>query len=263
MPASLDAAAPALRVSGISKRYPGVVALDHVDLELHAGSVHALAGENGAGKSSLIRVLCGTVAPDGGTMSLAGAAYRPRNPLDAIQSGIRVVHQELLMLEHLTVAENLLFAALPRTRLGLIDRRELNRRAGELLSLVGLEDVSPAQTVHTLGIAQRQLIEIAKALSGASRIIVLDEPTATLTSRESARLLDLIVRLRDSGVAILFVSHHLQELFAVCDRVTVLRNGRTVATEPIAAVTPRKLVNLMAGRDVPALPARVRGGAAP
>lgn len=264
MHASIDAAgALVLQIRGISKRYPGVVALDHVDLDLHAGSVHALAGENGAGKSSLIRVLCGTIAPDGGTMSLGGAPYRPRTPLDAIRSGIRVVHQELLMLEHLTVAENLQFAALPRTRLGLIDRNELDRRATELLSLVGLEDVSPTQTVHTLGIAQRQLVEIAKALSGSSRIIVLDEPTATLTSRESARLLDLIVRLRDGGVAILFVSHHLQELFAVCDRVTVLRNGRTVGTEPIAAVTPRKLVNWMAGRDVPALPARTRNGAAP
>jgi ribose transport system ATP-binding protein len=264
MHASIDAAgALVLQIRGISKRYPGVVALDHVDLDLHAGSVHALAGENGAGKSSLIRVLCGTIAPDGGTMSLGGAPYRPRSPLDAIRSGIRVVHQELLMLEHLTVAENLQFAALPRTRLGLIDRNELDRRGAELLSLVGLEDVSPTQTVHTLGIAQRQLVEIAKALSGSSRIIVLDEPTATLTSRESARLLDLIVRLRDGGVAILFVSHHLQELFAVCDRVTVLRNGRTVGTEPIAAVTPRKLVNWMAGRDVPALPARTRNGAAP
>lgn len=264
MSASIDTQAdvPALRIRGVSKRYPGVIALDGVDLDLYAGSVHALAGENGAGKSSLIKVLSGTVAPDGGSMALAGAPYRPHSPLDAMQSGIRVVHQELLMLEHLTVAENLLFSALPRTRLGLIDRAQLLSRASELLSLVGLDDVSPGQTVHALGIAQRQLIEIAKALSGASRIIVLDEPTATLTARESTRLLDLIIRLRDSGVAILFVSHHLQELFAVCDRVTVLRNGRTVTTEPIAAVTPRKLVNLMAGCDVPALPARVRPDAA-
>ncbi|MYN47192.1 ATP-binding cassette domain-containing protein [Pseudoduganella sp. FT93W] len=247
-----------LQMKGVSKRYPGVVALDHVELALHAGSIHALAGENGAGKSSLIRVLSGSTAPDGGSMLLAGMPYRPRSPFDAIHSGIRVVHQELLMLEHLTVAENLQFAALPRTRWGWIDRRTLNRRASELLALVGLEDVAPTQSVHTLGIAQRQLIEIAKALSGESRIIVLDEPTATLTARESARLLELMVRLRERGVAMLLVSHHLQELFAVCDRVTVLRNGRTVATHAMADVTPHTLVQLMAGREVPALPARVQ-----
>jgi ribose transport system ATP-binding protein len=240
----------ALEIQGVSKHFPGVLALDQVDLTLHAGKVHALAGENGAGKSSLIKVLCGAYAPDAGTMLLAGQPYAPRSPFDAIGHGIRVVHQELLMLEQLSVAENLLFESLPRKRFGLIDRVALHRRAGELLSLVGLDDLSPTQLVQGLGMAQRQLIEIAKALSGESRIVIMDEPTATLTSRETERLFEIIVRLRDSGVAILFVSHHLQELFEICDSVTVLRNGRKVSTQAIGDTTPRDLVRQMVGREV-------------
>lgn len=243
-------AMPALQISGISKSFPGVLALDNVDLDLFSGQVHALAGENGAGKSSLIKVLCGAYPPDGGTMLLGGENYSPHSPFDAIGRGIRVVHQELLMLEQLTVAENLLFESLPRTRWGLIDRTELNRRASELLNRVGLDDVSPNQIVHGLGMAQRQLIEIAKALSGSSQIVIMDEPTATLTSRETQRLFDIIAQLRDSGVALLFVSHHLQELFEICDSVTVLRNGRKVSTQPIGDTTPRDLVRMMVGREV-------------
>lgn len=240
----------ALEIQGISKQFPGVLALDNVDLKLQSGQVHALAGENGAGKSSLIKVLCGAYPPDGGTMLLAGETYAPHSPFDSIGKGMRVVHQELLMLDQLSVAENLLFESLPRKHFGLIDRVALNRRASELLSMVGLDDVSPTQIVQGLGMAQRQLIEIAKALSGESRIVIMDEPTATLTSRETERLFEIIVRLRDSGVAILFVSHHLQELFEICDSVTVLRNGRKVSTQPISETTPRDLVRLMVGREV-------------
>jgi ribose transport system ATP-binding protein len=240
----------ALEIRGVSKQFPGVLALDQVDLTLHAGRVHALAGENGAGKSSLIKVLCGAYAPDAGTMRLAGQPYAPRSPFDAIGHGIRVVHQELLMLEQLSVAENLLFESLPRKRFGWIDRVALNRRASELLSLVGLDDLSPTQLVQGLGMAQRQLIEIAKALCGESRIVIMDEPTATLTSRETERLFEIIARLRDSGVAILFVSHHLQELFEICDSVTVLRNGRKVSTQAIGETNPRDLVRQMVGREV-------------
>lgn len=240
----------ALEIQGISKQFPGVLALDNVDLKLLSGQVHALAGENGAGKSSLIKVLCGAYPPDRGTMLLDGEPYAPHSPFDSIGKGMRVVHQELLMLDQLSVAENLLFESLPRRHFGWIDRVALNRRAAELLSLVGLDDVSPTQLVQGLGMAQRQLIEIAKALSADSRIVIMDEPTATLTSRETERLFEIIVRLRDSGVAILFVSHHLQELFEICDSVTVLRNGRKVLTQPISETTPRDLVRLMVGREV-------------
>lgn len=242
--------AVSLSLSGIVKRFPGVLALDGVELVLHAGQVHALAGENGAGKSSLIKVLCGAYRPDAGSMLLGGQPYSPQSPVDAIRRGIRVVHQELHMLEHLSIAENLLFEALPHNRLGLIDRPVLARRAGELLSLVGLDDLSPLRSVAGLGMAQRQLIEIAKALSSDSRILILDEPTATLTSRETERLFSLLRKLRANGVALLFVSHHLQELFEICDHVTVLRNGRHVASKPMRETSTGDLVQLMVGRQV-------------
>ncbi|MET0348663.1 MAG: sugar ABC transporter ATP-binding protein [Rhizobacter sp.] len=248
--ADTPAPAPALELHGITRRHPGVLALDHVDLTLHRGEVHALAGENGAGKSSLIKILCGADRANSGRLVLFGEAYEPHNPLDAMRAGIRVVHQELHMLDELSVAENLLFERLPRNRLGLLDRGALRRRASELLALVGLDDLDPSTRVATLGMAQRQLIEIAKALSGDSRIVIMDEPTATLTPRETDRLLKLIRELRDRGVTVVFVSHHLQELFDVCDRVTVLRNGRKVDTRPIACTTTDDLVRLMVGRDL-------------
>ncbi|HET7865084.1 MAG TPA: sugar ABC transporter ATP-binding protein, partial [Burkholderiaceae bacterium] len=239
-----------LELQGITRRFPGVLALDGVNLSLQAGEIHALAGENGAGKSSLIKILCGADRPDVGRMQLGGAPYAPLTPQDAMRAGIRAVHQELHMLDELSVAENLLFEALPRNRLGLVDRAAMARRARELLALVGLDDLAPATRVATLGMAQRQLIEIAKALSGRSRVLILDEPTATLTPRETDRLLALMRELRGQGVSVLFVSHHLQELFQVCDRVTVLRNGRCVETRPMGTTTTDELVRLMVGRSL-------------
>src|SRR5688500_13401434 len=177
--------AAALELHGLTRRYPGVLALDGVDLTLQRGEVHALAGENGAGKSSLIKILCGADRADGGHMKLFGQPYAPTSPLDAIRAGIRVVHQELHMLDELSVAENLQFEHLPRARLGLLDRRTMELRARELLALVGLDDLAPSTRVAGLGMAQRQLIEIAKALSSRSRIVIMDEPTATLTPRET------------------------------------------------------------------------------
>ena len=247
---SPDPGAAALELHGLTRRYPGVLALDGVDLTLRPAEVHALAGENGAGKSSLIKILCGADRADGGQMTLFGEAYAPGSPLDAIRAGIRVVHQELHMLDGLSVAENLQFEKLPRSRLGLLDRKAMDLRARELLALVGLDDLAPSTRVAGLGMAQRQLIEIAKALSSRSRIVIMDEPTATLTPRETDRLLQIIRRLRDGGVTVVFVSHHLQELFDVCDRVTVLRNGRKVATQPMAGTSTDDLVRLMVGRDL-------------
>jgi ribose transport system ATP-binding protein len=247
---------PALEMQGLSKRLPGVLALDSIDLVLHAGEVHALAGENGAGKSSLIKVACGIYVPDAGRMLLHGQPFAPRSPMDAISAGIRVVHQELHMLDQLSVAENLQFENLPRSAFGIIDRKALKTRAEELLALVGLDDVSPFALVAGLGMAQRQLLEIAKALANDSQLVIMDEPTATLTPREVKRLFDLIGRLRADGVAILFVSHHLRELFEIGDRVTVMRNGRKVATQAIAETTPEHLVRLMLGRDVSPRPTK-------
>lgn len=246
----LSAPLPVLEMKGLTKKFPGVLALDRINLVLNSGEVHTLAGENGAGKSSLIKVLCGIHTPDSGHMLLHGKPYLPKTPIDAIRAGIRVVHQELHMLDQLSVAENLQFENLPRQRFGILDRRALNRRAEELLALVGLQDVSPSSLVVGLGMAQRQLIEIAKALSSDSRLVIMDEPTATLTSREAQRLFAIIERLRSNGVAILFVSHHLQELFEIGDRVTIMRNGCKVSTQLIADTTAKNLVKMMVGREV-------------
>ena len=244
---------PILRLEGLTKRFPGVVALDHVDLDIQDGEMHALAGENGAGKSSLIRLLAGIHRPDAGRMTLAGEPYAPARPLDAIRAGIRVVHQEFNLLPALSVAENLLFERLPR-RFGFVDRRALAREAEALLTRVGLDEISPWTKVERLGIAQMQLLEIARALSSRGRVLVLDEPTATLTPREAGRLFEQIHALKAEGMTMIYVSHHLGEIFALCDRVTVLRNGAKVETSRTADSSPGELVRQMIGRTLATQP---------
>jgi ribose transport system ATP-binding protein len=240
-----------LELRGIVKRFPGVTALDGVDLSIADGEIHALVGQNGAGKSALIKVLCGAHSADEGEMRFQGAVYQPRTPLDALKAGIRVVYQEFNQLPYLSVAENLLFEKLP-SRFGvLLDREALQRRAAELLRKVGL-DIAPEARVEHLGIAQRQLLEIAKALSSTGKLLVLDEPTATLTPREVARLFEIVRAARDSGVTVIYVSHHLQEIFDLCDRVTVLRNGRRIDTLPVTGTDAPELVRLMVGQRLEA-----------
>jgi ribose transport system ATP-binding protein len=240
-----------LELHGIVKRFPGVTALDGVNLSIAEGEIHALVGQNGAGKSALIKVLCGAHLADEGEMRFRGAPYRPRTPFDALHAGIRVVYQEFNLLPYLSVAENLLFERLP-SRFGfLLDRRALERRSAELLKKVGL-DIDPGARVERLGIAQKQLLEIAKALSSTGRLLVLDEPTATLTPREVARLFEIVRAARASGVAVIYVSHHLQEIFELCDRVTVLRNGRLIGTFPVAATAAPELVRMMVGQRLEA-----------
>ncbi len=246
------AAEPILRLQGLTKRFPGVVALDGVDLDIENGEMHALAGENGAGKSSLIRLLAGIHRPDAGRMTLAGAPYAPGSPLQAIRAGIRVVHQEFNLLPALSVAENLLFERLPRRRFGFVDRRAMDRDAQALLARVGLDEVSPRTPVERLGIAQMQLLEIARALSSQGRVLVLDEPTATLTPREAGRLFEQIRLLKQQGLSMIYVSHHLGEIFDLCDRVTVLRNGRKVETTRTADTDAGALVRQMIGRTLAA-----------
>jgi ribose transport system ATP-binding protein len=250
-----------LSVSGLTKTYPGVVALGGVDLDVEAGEVHVLVGENGAGKSTLVKCLSGIERPDAGRMSFAGEAYEPATAADALRLGIQVVHQELALLPYLTVAENLFLQRLPR-RFGMVDRHAADRRARELLAEVGL-DVSPRTRVEELGIAQMQLVEIAKALSAECRMLIMDEPTATLTPRETSRLFEILRRLTDSGVAVVYISHHLEEIFEIGHRVTVLRNGTHVTTQPLAGLDAAELVRLMVGRDLaheyPPVTARPRG----
>jgi ribose transport system ATP-binding protein len=239
---------PILRMAGVGKRFPGVVALRGVSLDVARGEGHVLLGENGAGKSTLINLLAGVYSADEGEISFDGQPYRPRTPTDAYRAGIRVVHQELSMLLQMTVAENLMFERLPQ-RHGVVDYRETNRRAAQLLDEVGLE-VAPTTLVSRLGVAQMQLIEIAKTLVFESKLLILDEPTATLTAKEVARLFEILKRLKARGVTILYISHRLQEIGEIGDRVTVLRDGQLVATRPLAGLTIPEIVRMMVGRSV-------------
>ncbi|MEH6525154.1 MAG: sugar ABC transporter ATP-binding protein [Sneathiella sp.] len=239
-----------LHVDGLKKHFGGVKALDGASFSLTRGEVHALVGENGAGKSTLIKILSGVFPFDAGTIFLGGTPYAPTTPHEAKASGVQVVHQEFNLLNHLSVAENISIEALPRNRFGLLDIREMNRRARVALDAVGMQDVDIRTPVETLGIAHRQLIEIARALQSDSKILILDEPTATLTERETKRLFKIIEGIKAKGVTVVFVSHHLEEVFAICDRVTVFRSGVTIITENIADTTPTGIVQHMVGRQL-------------
>ncbi|MBC2878606.1 MULTISPECIES: sugar ABC transporter ATP-binding protein [Streptomyces] len=237
-----------LRVEGVTKAFPGVKALDGVDLRLLAGEVHVLLGENGAGKSTLIKMLAGAHRPDAGRVLVDGREAAIRSAQDAERLGIATIHQEFNLVPGLTVAENVFLGRQPRTRLGLVDRRTMNERAARLLDRVRLR-VPPTAPVAGLGIAALQMVEIAKALSLDARVLIMDEPTAVLTSEEVATLFGIVRELRDSGVGIVFITHHLEEIAALGDRVTVLRDGRSVAEVP--ASTPEdELIRLMVGRDI-------------
>jgi len=237
-----------LEIRNVTKRFPGVTALQSVNLTVNPGEVHVLVGENGAGKSTLIKLLAGIYQPDDGEIWFDGRPYHPHTPLDAFHAGIRVVHQELNLLTYLSVAENLLLERLPQ-RNGIVQRRAMYQRARALLDEVGL-DISPRTPVEQLGIAQMQLLEIAKALSHDSKLLILDEPTATLTSREIDRLFAIIKQLRARGVTFIYISHRLHEIYEIGDRITVLRNGQHVATKPVAGITLDEIVKMMVGREV-------------
>jgi ribose transport system ATP-binding protein len=235
-----------IELQGTTKRFPGVLALDRVDLAVRRGEVHVLVGQNGAGKSTLVKLLCGLYAPDEGRILLEGRPYAPRSTLTAIRAGIRVVYQEFNLLPYLSVAENVFFQHLPR-RAGLVDFGRLHADAEVMLREVGL-DISPRTRVETLGVAQMQLLEIAKALSTRSKVLILDEPTATLSPPEIHRLFEIIARLKARGVTILYISHRLQEVFEVGDRITVLRNGRKVDTLASREANIAQIVRLMVGK---------------
>ncbi|MFD7919234.1 sugar ABC transporter ATP-binding protein [Streptomyces sp. NPDC059740] len=239
---------PLLEVTGLTKVFPGVRALDGVDFDLRPGEVHVLLGENGAGKSTLIKLLSGVHRPNGGRIRVDGREVEIRSTQDAERLGIATIHQEFTLVPGMTVAENVFLGRQPRTRLGLVDRRTMRRRAAGLLDRVGL-DVPPEVPVAQLGIARLQMVEIAKALSMDARVLIMDEPTAVLTSEEVATLFALVRELRESGVGIIFITHHLEEIAALGDRVTVLRDGRSVAQVP-AGTDREELIRLMVGRDV-------------
>ena len=236
-----------LRVEGVRKAFPGVVALDDVDFDLRRGEVHALLGENGAGKSTLIKVLSGAHRPDRGRILVEGSETLIRDAQDAERLGIATIYQEFNLVPDVTVAENIFLGRQPR-RFGFIDHRRMEAEASALLERVGV-DVSPRAKVRGLGIARLQMVEIAKALSLNAEVLIMDEPTAVLTTEEVERLFAIARRLRADGVGIVFITHHLEEIAALADRVTVLRDGRSVAH--VGADTPEdELVRLMVGRSI-------------
>jgi ABC-type sugar transport system ATPase subunit len=237
---------PLLQMRGIRKSFPGVLALDGVDLELHAGEVLALLGENGAGKSTLIKVLAGAHTPDAGTIHIGGAEASIRSPVDARRAGVAVIYQEFNLVPALTAAENIFLGCEP-VRGGLIRTGEEARRARELFRRVGVE-VDPAAVCRRLSVAQQQVVEIAKALAADARILVMDEPSATLTPREVERLFAVVRELKAQGIGVIYISHRLDEIFAVADRVMVLRDGRHVGTRPVSRISREELIEMMVGR---------------
>ncbi len=243
-PLSLEAS-PVLQTTGLGRRFPGVIALDDVSIGLAAGKVHGLIGQNGAGKSTLINLLSGMLSPDAGAIEVNGCTVAMRSPRDALRLGIATVYQELSLLPNLTVAQNLVLGREPH-RHGLLDTRTMHMQALDALDLLGLE-ISPDTLVSNLSLAERQMIEIAKALASAPRILILDEPTAPLGTRESAQLFTAIGRLKANGVAILYVSHRFAEVLALCDVATILRNGRKVETTSLNGWTEARLTDAMIG----------------
>ncbi|MGE5088428.1 MAG: sugar ABC transporter ATP-binding protein [Candidatus Levyibacteriota bacterium] len=249
-PPEPSAATPLLELRHVSKAFPGVRALDDVSLEIRAGEVHMLLGENGAGKSSLIKVLCGAYRPDGGEFLHRGQPIAIASPADARRLGIAVIFQEFSLVPFLDLAQNIFLGREPHHRLlPLVDRDRMHRDAAAILASLGLDYDTRALAVD-LGVAQQQMVEIAKALSQQAGILVMDEPTAALSDRETDALFAVIRQLRAAGVAIVYISHRLNEVFELGDRITVLRDGRRVASMPVAGATPDQLIGLMVGRAV-------------
>jgi ABC-type sugar transport system ATPase subunit len=239
---------PAVRFDRITRRFPGVQALTDVSLEIAEGSCHALCGENGAGKSTLGKILAGIHTPDSGRLFIHGREVHFASPRDALAAGVGMVHQELAFCDNLSVAENLCLGSLP-SRGGILDRRAMAERAESMLEEIGTT-LDVWRRVGSLTIAQQQMVQIAMAVSGGARVIIFDEPTSSLSQTEADRLYALIGRLRSRGVACIYVSHRMPEVFQLCDTVSVLRDGQHVATRSIVDLSERDLVQMMIGRPL-------------
>ncbi len=239
---------PLLEARGISKSFPGVRALTDVNMQVRSGEVHALLGENGAGKSTLMHILAGVYSPDEGTLHLHGKPVSFSSARDAQAAGIAMVFQERSLAGPLSVAENVFFGRQPAGRWGVIDRKEMHRRTAEILAELDIP-ISPETLVEDLAPAEQQMVEIAKALSIQARLLVLDEPTSTLTESETTTLFRVIQRLRDRGAGIIYISHRMAEVFRICDRITVLRDGEYQGTFNRAEVSEEQLISRMVGRE--------------
>jgi ribose transport system ATP-binding protein len=242
-----DEEQPFFQMSGVSKSYGGAVALDSADLAVRSGRIHAVLGENGAGKSTLLKVMSGVVQPDEGTMHLDGRQVSFASPSEANAAGIVCVYQELSLIPDLSVADNI-FASNPPRRFGMIDRRTQRRQAEEALARAGAADINPLAKVRDLPLSRQQMVELAKGLAHEPRILILDEATSALTAADVARVIEVLKRLRDEGLAILFISHRMHEVKALADECTVYRNGRHVMSFEAGTRTDNDVVEMMIGR---------------
>jgi len=238
---------PLIELRQIEKFYPGVKPLDKVDFTVLPGEIHALLGENGAGKSTLTHVIGGSVSPDSGSIVYLGRPTIWRSPRQAREAGIVVIHQELTLFPELTVAENILAAHQPRNALGLISRSKGEKKATEILRQLGV-DIPASARVEELPLADQQMVEIAKALTGKPRLLILDEPTAVISGRAVDLLFKTMRRLREEGLGIVYISHRLEEIFEIADRVTVLKDGQLVGTRSVSAITRDEMIGMMVGR---------------
>ena len=238
-----------LEISGVRKEFPGVIALDDVSFRLKAGSVHALMGENGAGKSTLMKIIAGIYQPDSGTLRVRGEEVHLHSPLDALESGIAMIHQELNLMPFMTVAENIWIRREPKTALGFVDHGALRRKTAELFKKLNIK-IDPEVEVRDLSVANRQMVEIAKAVSYESDVLIMDEPTSALTEREVAHLFEIIRDLQAQGKGIVYITHKMNELFEIADEVSVFRDGRYIGTRAAADVTRDEIIRMMVGREI-------------
>ena len=250
MSATPTSTAPLLEVRNLEKSFPGVRALSGVSFDVSAGEVHALLGENGAGKSTLIKIVSGVYQPDAGEILIDGRATRFATPEEAKRAGVATIYQELLLFPELTVAENIFLGHAPRARGGRIDWRAMRAEAEALLASLEIDDLAADQIVGALSVGHRQRVEILRALSHDARILIMDEPTAALTESDVTRLFDIVRKLKSRGVGIVYISHRLDELFEIADRVTVLRDGAYVGSRAMAETNAAELVQMMVGRRI-------------
>ncbi|MBQ9004798.1 MAG: sugar ABC transporter ATP-binding protein, partial [Atopobiaceae bacterium] len=239
---------PFLRMEGICKSFGGVKALKNVDFEAASGEVHALMGENGAGKSTLIKILAGAYGKDEGKIFIGGEEASISKPKDALQYGVSVIYQEMALIGHLTVAENIMIDEISSSR--RVDWKHIQERSAELLDRLGFPDIDVSKPCMSLPVAYQQVVEIAKALSRNAKILVFDEPTAVLTNKEVDKLFEVIENLRREGTCILYVSHRLEEIFRICDRISILKDGAYVGTVEVASISKDDLVTMMVGREL-------------
>ncbi len=253
MSATPTSTAPLLEVRNLEKSFPGVRALSGVSFDVSAGEVHALLGENGAGKSTLIKIVSGVYQPDAGEILIDGRATRFATPEEAKRARVATIYQELLLFPELTVAENIFLGHAPRARGGRIDWRAMRAEAEALLASLEIDDLAADQIVGALSVGHRQRVEILRALSHDARILIMDEPTAALTESDVKRLFDIVRKLKSRGVGIVYISHRLDELFEIADRVTVLRDGAYVGSRAMAETNAAELVQMMVGRRIESL----------